>query len=154
MPRSFSVAARLIEAIISAAEKLLELEGRPGSRRLEGRGRRSLAYFLSCVMRNATMIVSVTRGLIMMMPTPRAACENDVSPDRKPESVVADKRNLNEYPDDRKDHQYERKHKSKVHYASPLRCVHHPRRITLSRREAFRCSHLDRMGGRGRAVAA
>jgi hypothetical protein len=29
MPRSFSVAARLIEAIISAAEKLLELEEDP-----------------------------------------------------------------------------------------------------------------------------
>jgi hypothetical protein len=75
----------------------------------------------------------------MMMPTPRAARENDVCPDREPEGVIADKGNLNEYPDDRAEHQYERKRKSKVHCASPLAmpCMDRMRRVTLSRREAL-----------------
>jgi hypothetical protein len=107
----------------------------------------------------------------MMMPAPRAARENDVCPDREPEGVIADKGNLNEYPDDREEHQYERKRKSKVHCASPLAmpCMDRMRRVTLSRREALPipvwlhplvrhdltfCRHLGHMDRWGLAVAA
>jgi hypothetical protein len=45
------------------------------------------------------------------------AGEHDVGADREPEGVIADKRYLDEHAKDRKDHQYQREHKPKVHCA-------------------------------------
>jgi hypothetical protein len=43
--------------------------------------------------------------------------EYDVGADREPESVIADNLYFDEHANDRKDHQYEREHKPKVHCA-------------------------------------
>jgi len=72
-------------------------------------------------------------------PAPRAARKNDVSSDREPEGVLADEGDIDEDPDDREEHQYERNRKSNVHCASPLATPYadRMRRVTLSRREAL-----------------
>jgi hypothetical protein len=52
--------------------------------------------------------------------------EHDIGPDREPEGVVADNRDLDEHTDDRNDHENQRDHESKIHCASPMRCDETP----------------------------
>ena len=51
-----------------------------------------------------------------------AAGKNDVGADRKPEGVIADHWNLDEYADDREAGYDEREHECKVHCESSFRC--------------------------------
>jgi hypothetical protein len=52
---------------------------------------------------------------------------DDVGADREPKGVIADNRYLDEHADDRKQHQYEREHKPKVHCTYSLRCDETPK---------------------------
>jgi hypothetical protein len=59
--------------------------------------------------------------------------KDDVGSNCKPESIVADERDFDEYPDNGKPDQNEREHISKIHGASPLRCDAMPTTLPVER---------------------